>query len=59
MMGEPHDDGGLRAYQDRWEADTLAPNLERFPESRESFTTISGRPIERVYTPLDYGGDGV
>ena len=52
-MPEPRDGEQLRAYQRRWEADTLAPNLERFPESRESFTTVSGRPIARLYTPLD------
>lgn len=54
-MREPDAADRLRAYQRRWEADTLAPNLAKFPESRDAFTTISGRPIKRVYTPLDTG----
>jgi methylmalonyl-CoA mutase N-terminal domain/subunit len=34
----------------RWERDVLEPALKRAPERAESFTTISGRPIERLYT---------
>ena len=46
----------------RWERDVLDPALGRSPERRSSFTTISGRPIDRLYTPddltdLDYAGD--
>jgi hypothetical protein len=32
----------------RWEQDTLAPALEKSPERAASFTTISGRPIDRL-----------
>ncbi|RMF11670.1 MAG: methylmalonyl-CoA mutase [Candidatus Dadabacteria bacterium] len=39
-----------------WEKDILAPALERFPERRERFETISGLPLKRVYTPLDRAG---
>src|SRR3970282_885130 len=33
-----------------WEAETLAPVLARSPERRSRFVTISGRPIERLYS---------
>ena len=46
----------------RWEREVLGPTLERSPERDIPFTTISGRPIERLYTPddlssLDYNRD--
>src|SRR5687767_2499299 len=46
----------------RWERDILEPTLRRSPERRSAFTTLSGRPIERLYTPddladLDYTRD--
>ena len=37
----------------RWERETLAPALDRAPERPGPFTTISGRPIERLYAPDD------
>jgi methylmalonyl-CoA mutase N-terminal domain/subunit len=37
----------------RWERDTLAPALERLPERRNPFTSLSGVPVERLYTPAD------
>ncbi|HSL20967.1 MAG TPA: methylmalonyl-CoA mutase family protein [Vicinamibacterales bacterium] len=37
----------------RWERETLEPVLSRSPERGVPFTTISGRPIERLYTPED------
>ena len=40
------------ADKQRWERDVLAPALARAPE-RAPFTTISGRPIECLYTPDD------
>ncbi len=40
----------------RWERETLAPALKESPERAASFTTISGRPIERLYTPEDLAG---
>jgi methylmalonyl-CoA mutase N-terminal domain/subunit len=36
-----------------WEETTLRQNQARFPERRERFTTTSGEPIKRLYTPLD------
>ena len=37
----------------RWEREFLEPALRRAPERDTSFTTISGREIERLYTPED------
>jgi methylmalonyl-CoA mutase N-terminal domain/subunit len=37
----------------RWERQTLAPVLKKNPERSLPFTTISGRPIERLYGPED------
>ncbi len=37
----------------RWERDVLAPTLEKSPERAGPFTTISGRPIDRLYTSDD------
>ncbi len=44
------------ADRQRWERDVLGPALDRSPERAASFTTISGRPIERLYTPDDLVG---
>jgi methylmalonyl-CoA mutase, N-terminal domain len=40
----------------RWEQETLEPALKKSPERAASFTTISGRPIERLYTAEDLDG---
>jgi methylmalonyl-CoA mutase N-terminal domain/subunit len=36
-----------------WEETVLKPALGRSPERKESFTTLSGVPVERLYTPSD------
>jgi methylmalonyl-CoA mutase N-terminal domain/subunit len=36
-----------------WEKRTLARTLEKFSERLSDFATVSGVPIERLYTPLD------
>ena len=46
----------------RWEREVLEPSLNKSPERPVPFTTISGRSIERLYTPddvdsLDYAQD--
>ncbi len=41
------------AAKARWERETLAPALAKSPERARAFTTVSGRPIERLYTPAD------
>jgi len=40
----------------RWERDVVGPALRRSPERKGPFTTISGRPIERLYTAEDVAG---
>src|SRR5262245_1577865 len=40
----------------RWEREVLDPTLAKSPERAASFTTISGRPIDRLYTADDLGG---
>src|SRR5499426_268866 len=40
----------------RWERETLEPTLNKSVERAQSFTTISGRPIERLYTREDLDG---
>jgi methylmalonyl-CoA mutase N-terminal domain/subunit len=37
----------------RWEEAVLKPALARSPERKELFTTLSGVPVERLYTPSD------
>lgn len=42
----------------RWEETTVGGSLTRLPErvAPERFTTISGEPIQRIYTPADLAG---
>jgi methylmalonyl-CoA mutase, N-terminal domain len=40
----------------RWERETLDPVLKKSPERAKSFTTISGCPIDRLYTAEDVQG---
>jgi methylmalonyl-CoA mutase N-terminal domain/subunit len=37
----------------RWETSVLAPSLARSAERKDVFTTLSGVPVERLYTPSD------
>jgi len=37
----------------RWERETLAPALAQAPERAKTFTTISGHPIDRLYSADD------
>src|SRR5215208_6919805 len=39
--------------KERWEQETLHPALKKSPERAAHFTTISGRPIDRLYTAED------
>jgi methylmalonyl-CoA mutase N-terminal domain/subunit len=52
----------IREQQERWESTTLKKVLDRTPERKAVFTTESGIPVKRLYTPLDlenrdYGDD--
>jgi methylmalonyl-CoA mutase N-terminal domain/subunit len=42
----------LRAYRE-WEENILPQWLSRMPERQEEFTTLSGIPVKRLYTPAD------
>jgi methylmalonyl-CoA mutase N-terminal domain/subunit len=42
--------------KERWERQTLEPALKKSPERAGAFTTISGRPIDRLYTAEDLEG---
>ena len=41
------------AAEQAWENTTLKKALERQPERAQEFTTISGHPIRRLYSPAD------
>lgn len=43
----------LKAANEQWRDTTLEKYLEQFPELQNSFTTESGIPVKRLYTPLD------
>lgn len=36
-----------------WESTSLRKVIEKVPENKQTFTTISGIPIKRIYTPID------
>src|SRR5437899_12911176 len=42
--------------KERWERETLEPALKKSSERAAAFTTVSGRPIDRLYTPEDVAG---
>jgi methylmalonyl-CoA mutase N-terminal domain/subunit len=44
---------GIGQARKRWEKTILQDRLERSPERRPSFTTESGIPVKRLYTPQD------
>lgn len=43
----------LAQLQLEWEQTTLDASLKKLPESETAFTTVSLRPIQRLYTPQD------
>jgi len=45
----------IEKEKERWEKETLLPYLSTAPERQNEFTTVSGRKIARLYTPLDLG----
>ncbi|MBZ0276959.1 MAG: methylmalonyl-CoA mutase family protein [Anaerolineae bacterium] len=40
-----------------WEEQLVNPGLKKSPERKAAFTTSSGIPVERLYTPDDVNGD--
>ena len=43
----------VASAKQQWKRDVLGPSLEKMPARRASFTTVSGRPIEALYTQDD------
>ena len=41
------------AREQEWESRVLKPTIEKSPERQAEFTTVSGHPIHRLYTPAD------
>jgi methylmalonyl-CoA mutase, N-terminal domain len=50
---EPTELEKVRREKERWERETLGPLLDAAPERAESFETVSGREIDRLYGPWD------
>src|SRR6266849_5268862 len=46
-------DASRETAKTRWERDVVEPTLRLVPERAPGFTTISGWPIERLYTSED------
>lgn len=44
---------GFQREKRKWREEILDPALKKFPERKETFTTGSGDPVERVYFPKD------
>src|SRR5262245_27290120 len=43
----------IEELEQEWEEKELAASLTKIPESRKEFTTVSLKPIKRLYTPRD------
>ena len=43
----------IRVRKEGWEKETLAKSFVTLPEHKRGFSTASGIPVARVYTPLD------
>src|SRR6266850_213497 len=45
--------GHAASMRQRWESDELRKFLEKQSEAKSEYTTFSGLPLKRVYTPED------
>ena len=52
-MAAHHNSEEIARQQQHWQTDIVEPVLARFPERQEHFSTPSGIPLKRLYTPLD------
>lgn len=53
-MPETKEDRSLISSEvERWENETLTPVLEKRPERKQSFQTVSLEEVDRLYTPAD------
>jgi methylmalonyl-CoA mutase cobalamin-binding domain/chain len=55
-MFDPDAIARARAEREAWEAKELREFLARQPESQAEYRTVSGLPVQRVYTPADVAG---
>ena len=46
----------IRESVEGWESTDVQRAATRLPERRDPFTTISGAPVNRLYTPADVAG---
>jgi methylmalonyl-CoA mutase, N-terminal domain len=46
----------IKAGKEKWDQGPVQKTLAKAPEQKPVFTTISGAPVERLYTPLDVAG---
>jgi len=53
MSKTPLIQNGVKEFKERWEKRSLNPLLSKSPERQQEFTSISGHPIERLYTPAE------
>jgi methylmalonyl-CoA mutase N-terminal domain/subunit len=56
-MAAHHHNEEIAARQHQWQTEVVDPLLQRSPERQEAFTTLSGIPMQRLYTPLDVSDD--
>ncbi|MCL6465696.1 MAG: methylmalonyl-CoA mutase family protein [candidate division WOR-3 bacterium] len=47
----------LKRAIELWEENVLNPALKKAPELKDEWTTVSGIPLKRVYTPLEWEGE--
>jgi len=52
-MPETKESSPADIEQERWEQETLKPALEKHPERKKSFQTVSLEEVDRLYTPAD------
>jgi methylmalonyl-CoA mutase, N-terminal domain len=55
MVSETRPD--IKAAKEQWEQEKVEPLLKRFPERKESFSTSSGIPLDRLHTADDVPSD--
>ena len=46
----------LEEKHEEWEETCLTPSLRKMPEGKAEYTTVSLKPINRLYTPRDLAG---
>ncbi len=52
-MNRPQTPADCRESEKDWQEKTLQPFLKESPERLPEFTSVSGTPVERLYTPAD------